>query len=137
MSQSPGRGQTVEEKTSVDFVVSKGKKDETIPVPEIIGMSEADAIAQIQSAGLSYRTDRVYSNSTSAGLVDDVYPAAGTKLTKGSTVEIYISRGAESNGGTDHGSDRGTDGAHGTVFRRRGESSRPAGAVTWRKQERL
>lgn len=93
MSQSPGRGQTVEEKTSVDFVVSKGKKDETIPVPEIIGMSEADAIAQIQSAGLSYRTDRVYSNSTSAGLVDDVYPAAGTKLTKGSTVEIYISRG--------------------------------------------
>ena len=93
MSQSPGRGQTVEEKTSVDFVVSKGKKDETVPVPEIIGMSEADAIAQIQSAGLSYRTDRVYSNSTSAGLVDDVYPAAGTKLTKGSTVEIYISRG--------------------------------------------
>ena len=93
MSQSPGRGQTVEEKTSVDFVVSQGKKDETIPVPEIIGMSEADAIAQIQSAGLSYRTDRVYSNSTSAGLVDDVYPAVGTKLTKGSTVEIYISRG--------------------------------------------
>ena len=93
MSQSPGRGQTVEEKTSVDFVVSKGKKDETVPVPEITGMSEADAIAQIQSAGLSYRTDRVYSNSTSAGLVDDVYPAAGTKLTKGSTVEIYISRG--------------------------------------------
>ena len=93
MSQSPGRGQTVEEKTSVDFVVSKGKKDELIPVPDITGMSEADAIAQIQSAGLSYRTDRVYSNSTSAGLVDDVYPAVGTKLTKGSTVEIYISRG--------------------------------------------
>ncbi|MGO5165353.1 MULTISPECIES: Stk1 family PASTA domain-containing Ser/Thr kinase [unclassified Candidatus Paralachnospira] len=93
MSQSPGRGQTVEEKTSVDFVVSKGKKDETVPVPDITGMSEADAIARIQSAGLSYRTDRVYSNSTSAGLVDDVYPAAGTKLTKGSTVEIYISRG--------------------------------------------
>ena len=93
MSQSPGRGQTVEEKTSVDFVVSKGKKDETIPVPDITGMSEANAIARIESAGLSYRTDRVYSNSTSAGLVDDVYPAAGTKLTKGSTVEIYISRG--------------------------------------------
>ncbi len=93
MSQSPGRGQTVEENTSVDFVVSKGKKDETVPVPDITGMSEANAIARIQSAGLSYRTDRVYSNSTSAGLVDDVYPAAGTKLTKGSTVEIYISRG--------------------------------------------
>ena len=119
MSQSPGRGQTVEEKTSVDFVVSKGKKDETIPVPEIIGMSEADAIARIESEGLSYRTDRVYSNSTSAGLVDDVYPAAGTKADKGiDGGDLYQPR-TESNGGTDHGSDRGTDGAHGTVFRRR------------------
>ncbi len=93
MSQSPRAGSTVEEGISVDFVISLGKKEELIPVPDIRGMSEADAVAKLRSLGFEVRTDRVYSNSTKEGLVDDVYPDVDTKLTKGSTVEIYISRG--------------------------------------------
>lgn len=93
MSQSIRNGSTVEIGTEVSFVVSRGKKDTTVSMPEVLGRSEADAIAMIQSAGLVASPQYVYYDDVEAGLVAETEHDPGKKLEAGTTVEIYVSRG--------------------------------------------
>ncbi|MCI9487947.1 MAG: Stk1 family PASTA domain-containing Ser/Thr kinase [Lachnospiraceae bacterium] len=94
MSQSIQGGSTVEEGTKVSFVVSRGKKDTTVRLPDVLGYSEADAIATIRGAGLEPVVgSSVYSDSVPVGLVVEMEHDPGTKLEAGTTVEIYVSKG--------------------------------------------
>ncbi len=94
MSQSIRSGSTVEEGTKVDFVVSLGKKDTTVRLPDVLGESEANAVAAIRNAGLEPVVGRsVYSDTVPAGLVVEMEHDPGTRLEAGTTVEIYVSMG--------------------------------------------
>ena len=92
MSQSIRSGSTVEEGTAVDFVISQGEKDTTVPMPNVLGRSEADAISMIRNAGLEPVPQYVY-DSEPEGTVFETEHNPGTRLEAGTTVEIYVSRG--------------------------------------------
>ncbi len=94
MSQSIRSGSTVEEGTKVNFVISLGKKDTTVSMPDVLGYSEADAIARIRNAGLEPVVGQsIYSDTVPAGQVAETEHDPGRKLEAGTTVEIYISKG--------------------------------------------
>ena len=63
-------------------------------VPEVVGLTEAKAIAKIQAAGFGYRVEgRQPSSDVAEGDVLRQDTAGGTKLEKGKTVGIWISSG--------------------------------------------
>lgn len=100
-------GNKIEVGGSVGYTVSKGK--EKAKMPAVIGLSEADAKAQLQAAGL---TPVIYheANENQKGSVFYASANTGDELEKGATVEIWISDGpaeqpptdGNNNGNTDH-----------------------------------
>lgn len=93
--QDPPAGQTVERGATVTYWVSSGTVQVT--VPDLTGMSRADAIKALTAVGLvlgdvsfepsdTYDRDQVIRQS----------PAEGTKVDKGSAVDIVVSSGPPS-----------------------------------------
>jgi serine/threonine-protein kinase len=94
ISQDPQAGASVESSASVDLVVSAGR--ETTSVPELVGLTEEEALAAIRSSGLTLETiQREYSADVEEGLVMSQQPEAGTTVELGSSVTIVVSRGTE------------------------------------------
>ena len=78
----------------INLIVSKGV--EMGVVPEIVGMSEADARAALKEAGFDADPQPAQNSSTvPAGKVISQDPAPGTELEKGKKVKFVPSRGAE------------------------------------------
>ena len=71
---------------------------ETTPVavPQIAGMTEADAVAALQTAGLEYTRQAEASADVPVGSVTRSDPAGGTEVEEGSTVEFWVSTGPNS-----------------------------------------
>lgn len=91
VSSKPAGGSDVRPDTGVALVVSKGA---AIEVPEVTGEPLADATARLEEAGLTVKVaaDRV--NSTVAeGSVAEQSAARGTRLAKGDTVTLTVSKG--------------------------------------------
>jgi beta-lactam-binding protein with PASTA domain/tRNA A-37 threonylcarbamoyl transferase component Bud32 len=91
VDQDPAAGQQVVEGTEVLLDVSKGTKQ--VGVPNVVGMSEADARTTLEQAGFQVTSTQAPSDSTPEGVVSDQSPDGGTQATKGSTVAITVSSG--------------------------------------------
>jgi beta-lactam-binding protein with PASTA domain/tRNA A-37 threonylcarbamoyl transferase component Bud32 len=91
VTQNPKAGEQVVEGTEVVLKVSKGKK--TAQVPNVVGMSEADARATLEQAGFQVQSIDAPSSDTPQGVVFDQSPDAGTEAPDGSTVTITVSSG--------------------------------------------
>jgi serine/threonine-protein kinase len=63
-------------------------------VPEVVGESRDDAVAALTAADLDYSVTEVYSEKP-VGEVTAQNPGAGTRLAKGETVFINVSRGIQ------------------------------------------
>lgn len=92
ISQTPRGNTDSKEGTTVQLVVSQGKKQ--IQVVNVIGMSSGDATSTLQNAGLGVTTVEAYSDSVSSGVVMDQSPKSGY-VDKGTTVQITISKGQD------------------------------------------
>ena len=93
VSQIPASG-TVPPGTAVDLVVSKGPG---IIVPDVVGESEANAVAMIEAAGLLAGTvTEAYSDDIPHGLVMAQAPEAGAEVPPVTEVNLLISLGPES-----------------------------------------
>ncbi|MEV7429535.1 MULTISPECIES: Stk1 family PASTA domain-containing Ser/Thr kinase [unclassified Nocardioides] len=90
--QEPNRDQYVDPGTAVDLVVSLGEPKVT--VPSVVGLSRADAAAQLRSAGLRTAQEETSSDEP-AGQVIAQAPAAGQEVADGATVTISYSDGPE------------------------------------------
>ncbi len=90
--QSPPAGTLVLPNTAVTLYVSSGAG--LVKVPNLIGLSEADALAALQAEGLQLGTV-VDSNSASveAGLVISSDPPSGTEVEKDGFINLIISNG--------------------------------------------
>jgi eukaryotic-like serine/threonine-protein kinase len=62
-------------------------------VPDVVGETEANAIAAVEAEGLVANVKRAYSSSVLEGLVISQNPTAGSEVDEGSSVRITISRG--------------------------------------------
>ena len=88
----PQVGVSVAEGTKVTLWVSKGR--DTVTVPGLVGLSEADARSRLESYGLSVGNVTRSENSFYAeGTVTDQSLREGTETDRGSTVDIVVSAG--------------------------------------------
>jgi len=90
----PVAGTTVAPGQEIKVYVSSGVPSATIP--DVARMSEADAIAAIEAAGLKYGTTTAeYSADLPSGTVirSDPAPDATVKVRQGDTVNLFVSNG--------------------------------------------
>jgi serine/threonine-protein kinase len=90
----PPAGEEVEAGTPVTIIVSDGFPP--LQVPDVVGMSEADATDAIEGEGLVVGevTPR-YSDSIPEGAVIEQSPAADAPAGEGDTVDLVVSQGPE------------------------------------------
>ena len=71
---------------------------ETIAVPNVVGLTQAEAKTQIEQAGFTWELnpDKVASDTVAEGSVASTDPTAGTQAEKGATVRVTISSGPDS-----------------------------------------
>ncbi|MCX5771581.1 MAG: PhoPQ-activated protein PqaA family protein [Candidatus Hydrogenedentes bacterium] len=94
ISQEPAGGEVRQVGTAVSLVQSLGPVTVECTVPDIVGMTEAEARAAIIAAGLTV-VDTIYESSPQAeGTVIRQDPAAGESVPEGTPVNIWVSIGA-------------------------------------------
>jgi eukaryotic-like serine/threonine-protein kinase len=84
-------GGKAEEGSTVTLSVSSGPA--IVAVPDVAGLSEADATKRLKGAGFKVTTRDEYSNDVPRGEVIGTEPAAGTQLSTSQVVTILVSRG--------------------------------------------
>ncbi|GIJ79858.1 serine/threonine protein kinase [Micromonospora phaseoli] len=86
---SPASGEKVAEGSTVTLTVSRGN---VVPVPSVVGQTEAEAKRTLAGAGFKSRVeDGPEVSADQAGRVVDQSPNANTPRTKGETVTIVVS----------------------------------------------
>jgi len=94
ISQDPSVGKKLLPGDKVNLVVSKGP--EMVEVPNVMGLSENDAVTLITTARLKVGTiTRQYSDTIEEGKVISQKPEAGKLVVVHSPVELVISQGKE------------------------------------------
>src|SRR5437016_4027644 len=95
ISQSPAAGTSVASGLAVNLVVSSGAPPPApVPVPNVVGQTQAAATSAITGAGLTVGTVTMQSSTTvPSGNVISESPAAGTKVASGSAVSLVVSSG--------------------------------------------
>jgi serine/threonine-protein kinase len=93
LEQTPVPGSEVDDGSAVDLVIAGGAN---VVVPDLKGLSQADAEAALTAAGLIVdRILTVYSDDVPAGQVADQTPAAGASVVEGTPVTISVSAGPQ------------------------------------------
>ncbi len=96
MSQDPVGGTSVAMDSAVNLVVSRGPEPDPVAVPDVVGMTQAEAVAAIEAAGLTVGTvTREFHATAPEGQVMSQDPAGGTSVAMGSAVNLVVSRGPE------------------------------------------
>ena len=90
VEQNPSSG-IVPVGTPIDLVVSTGP--ELVEIPELVGLTEREATAQLQDLGLRVTVDDQFSNEVADGNVISSDPEAGATAQTGDTVLLVVSQG--------------------------------------------
>ena len=90
ISQVQTAGSEVEEKVTINFVVSKGP--EMVEIPNLFGNPKDRVKEKLTSLGLGVEFIEKYSDET-VGRAFKTEPGEGTKVKQGSTIKVYISVG--------------------------------------------
>ncbi len=94
ISQDPAGGTDTADGSKVNIVVSTGSEEPvTVPVPDVSGMSAADAQTALEDAGFTVTTQEQDSETVEAGLVIETNPSAGTEVAAGTEVKMIVSTG--------------------------------------------
>lgn len=89
LSQSPVQGILVTPDTSVSLQV--GGEAQNVVVPNVVGVDQATAKAQLENVGLVAKVTQQASSVVQVGLVISQSPSAGQPVQEGSTVNIVVS----------------------------------------------
>lgn len=95
ISQSPSAGSKLEKGGKVTYIISTGS--ETVAVPNLTGMTEAGAKSALENVGLKLGTTSEKASNEAKGTVIAQSVADGTKVAKGTKVNIILSTGAATN----------------------------------------
>jgi serine/threonine-protein kinase len=91
ISQKPTSGSQAAKGSPVTIYVSTGP--EQVTVPNLVGLTQAEAVAKIQALGLVDSVQTLTdADPTHTGLVQNQDPGANTKVSKGSTVTIWVAQ---------------------------------------------
>ena len=93
MKASVSAGSMVEEGTNVILTVSAGS--EGIEVPDIVGLTESEAVSNLEQKGFTVSKTEAFDKYIRAGSIISQEPASGEKVPAGTTITICISKGIE------------------------------------------
>lgn len=94
ITTSPAANSNVAEGSEIELFVSSGKAVVMVEVPNVVGLTEEDAKAQIEKKGLTVGTVTQVASSNQQGTVVKQTPSTTTKLiAKGSSISLEISTG--------------------------------------------
>lgn len=94
ISQDPAAGTTAQRGSGVTLIVSQGPKPpDTTTVPNVVGMTETEAVKLLQEAGYLVASARTYSDVVPLDMVGIQAPMGGTVTEPGITVAILASDG--------------------------------------------
>jgi len=91
--QNPESGEQLNEGETVNIVISTGVA--TAEVPDVVGLSESEAISAIEGAGLTASVNNEPSSEVEEGFVITQDPEGGATLEEGQAVTIAVSEGPE------------------------------------------
>jgi serine/threonine-protein kinase len=89
--QDPGAGQTIREGATVTIVVSRGP--EPIKVPDVTGQTSDEARTTLEALGFQVEVTKEFSSDVPRDDVIGTDPPKGSKLPKGSSVILFVSKG--------------------------------------------
>ncbi|RGS42938.1 Stk1 family PASTA domain-containing Ser/Thr kinase [Coprococcus eutactus] len=95
ISSDPVAGTEVEEGSTVKIIISNGKEQKKVVVPNLEGMSEADAAAKLTEFNLVGAPTYEYSDTVKEGQVISQDPVVNTEVDEQSTVSYVVSKGQE------------------------------------------
>lgn len=95
ISSDPVAGTEVEEGSTVKIIISNGKKQKKVVVPNLEGMSEADAAVKLTELNLVGAPTYEYSDTVKEGQVISQDPVVNTEVDEQSTVSYVVSKGQE------------------------------------------
>lgn len=107
VSQSVAGGKKVSAGTTIDIVVSRGKKpEEKVSVQSFVGKDEEELLDWAYTNGLNAsKQSEEYSNNYPEGMIISMSPSSGN-VSKGSTIKYVLSLGPKDSGsGTDSETD--------------------------------
>ena len=90
-AQDPGRGEIVDEGSTVRLKVSAGA--EAIPVPSVIGSPVEQARQLLTAQGFTVRVEEVVDEEAPVGEVVDQDPSPNDEAPRGSEVTLFVSKG--------------------------------------------
>ena len=91
--QAPNAGRNVDDGSSVAVFVSNGPG--TVKVPDLLGLTEADAKRRLRAAELTPDVQRESSAKVAGGLVIRTDPSEGRPVDRRSEVTLFVSSGPE------------------------------------------
>ena len=87
--QDPKANEEVRPGTVVDIFISQGPEE--FAMPEVVGMTEEDAIDELQNRGLNVTVrEQAHPDPSQQGRVIDQFPSPGTRVERGDDVEITV-----------------------------------------------
>lgn len=95
ISSDPVAGTEVEEGSTVKIIISNGKEQKKVVVPNLEGVSEADAAAKLTELNLVGAPTYEYSDTVKEGQVISQDPVVNTEVDEQSTVSYVVSKGQE------------------------------------------
>ena len=93
ISQSVNFGEEVEKGTKIDIVVSRGKEDKKVEVPDLMGKTEVEAIKILYDSGLAVGKTEKKADNQKAGTVIWQSYGKGVKVDAETKIDIVISSG--------------------------------------------
>lgn len=91
VSQTPEAGTKVKEERTITIYVSKG--GEELEMPNLRGLKQEDALKKLQQMGLRLGSSYETFSDEDSGTVISQDPRSGTRITKGQSVDITVSKG--------------------------------------------
>jgi serine/threonine-protein kinase len=97
LDQDVQEGEAVAVGTTINVTVSSGKEEaEEVKIEDVTGQQYDSAKSALEALGLTVNREFEYSSEVATGKVIRQDPAAGTTVTKNTTVTLYVSQGNES-----------------------------------------
>lgn len=93
IKQNPGANQYVKKNRKIKITVSSGLEEGDIAIPQVEGLLGTEAEDRLLDAHLNVKVEEKEDDKVAEGYVISQSPKANTKVSKGYTVIIYVSKG--------------------------------------------
>lgn len=93
ITQSPDAGKRMKRGSEVSLVVSIGKSNGDIEVPDVTKLTFDDAISKLSEKNLNYTVVEGYSDEVQVGRIIRQTPLKGTKVKENDIVTLHVSSG--------------------------------------------